>query len=174
MSIYELCEILGLKLLPSRSSNTVTLTFDFACCSSTFNFCALNYAVSLSSRNRTSASSSAMLTFFFNALSLFDDLELDDDVLECLLDLFDDTLPDTLVLFDLASMAASLSHSISLIQPWIFCLNCSMLASISSNQSSSLACCSTGNKTLYSLCTSVTILNRSSTGSKHSSPPQHS
>ena len=80
MSIFELCEIAGLKLSPSRSSNTFTLTFDFACCSSTFNFCALNYAVSLSSRNRTSVSSSAILTSF-NALSLFDDLEFDDDVL---------------------------------------------------------------------------------------------
>ena len=163
MPIFELCEITGLKLSPLRSSNTFTLPLDFGYCSSTFNFYALNSAVCLSSRNRTSVSSSAILSFSFSALSLFDDLEPDDDALECLLDLFNDTLLDTLDLFDFASMAASLSLSTSLIQPWIFCLNCSMLASISSSQSSSLSCYSTGNKALYSLCTSVTILNRSST-----------
>ena len=36
-----------------------------------------------------------------------------------------------------------------LVQPWIFCLICSMLASVSSKQSPFLSCCSTGNKASY-------------------------
>ena len=96
MSIFELCETAGLKLSPSRSSKSFTLYFDFAYCSSTFSFCALHSAVCLSSRNRTSVSSSAILSFSISALSFFDDLEPDDDALECLLDLFDHILPDTL------------------------------------------------------------------------------
>ena len=74
----------------------------------------------------------------YKSLSLFDDIKTDEDTLECLLNFFDDTLPDTIDPFDFASMGAFLSLSASLIQPWLFFLNCSMLASISSNQSSSL------------------------------------
>ena len=116
-------------------------------------------AVCLSSRKRTSASSSTIWNFSFNDLSLFDDIELGDDTLECLLDFLDGTLPNSLEAFDFASAAFSLPET--LIQPWIICLNYGMLPSVSWNQS--FSCCSTGNKALYSLCTSVTILNRSST-----------
>ena len=128
MSIFVLCEIVGLTLSPSRSSNTFNLGLDFAYCSLIFSFCALNSAVCLSYKKHTFVSSSAILSFSFNALLLLHDLEPDDDIPECLLDLFVDTLPDKLDLFDFASMAASLSLSTSLIQPWIFCLNCSMQA----------------------------------------------
>ena len=161
MSIFELREIARLTLSPSRSFNNFNLALDLDYCSSTLRFCSLNSAVYLSSRKHTSVSSSAILSFSFNALSLFYDPEPDDNTLKCLLDHFDDTLPYTLDLFDFASMAASLSFSTSLIQPWIFSLNCSMLASISSYQFLSLSCCTTGNEALYYLCTPVTILNGS-------------
>ena len=95
MSVFELCEIAGLKLSPSGSSNTFTLALGFAYCSSTFDLCALNSVVCLSPGNRISVSSSAILSFSFSALPLFD------DAFECLLDLFDDTLPDNLTVLNL-------------------------------------------------------------------------
>ena len=109
-------------------------------------------AVCLSSRKRTSVSSSTIWNFSFNDLSLFDDTELGDDTL-------DGTLPNSLEAFDFASTALSLPEPLN--QPWIICLNYRMLPSVSWNQS--FSCCSTGNKALYSLCTSVIIFNRSST-----------
>ena len=129
MSIFELCQIAGLTLSHSRSSNTFTLTLDLAYCFSTFNFCVLNSTVCLSFRKRTSVISLAIPSFFFNALSLFD-IEPANNELEYLLDFFYYKPPGTLALFDVASMAASLYLSTFLIQPWIFCLNCSMMASI--------------------------------------------
>ena len=51
------------SLSPSRSFNNFTLALDLVYCSSTFNFCSLNFAVYLSSRKRTSVSSSAILSF---------------------------------------------------------------------------------------------------------------
>ena len=72
MSIFELYEVARLTLSPSRSSNTFTLTLDLVYCSSTFNLYALNSAVCLSSSKCTSVSSSAILSFSFNVLSLFD------------------------------------------------------------------------------------------------------
>ena len=130
MLIFELCKIAGLTLSLSRSSNTFTLALDMTYCSLMFKFCALNSVVCLSSRKCISVSISAILSFSFNAFSLFTDFESGDDTLECLLDLSNDTFTDTRHLFDFASMVASLFLSKSLIQPWIICLNSSMLVSI--------------------------------------------
>ena len=63
-------------------------------------------AVCLSSRKRTSVSSSTIWNFSFNDLSLFDDTELGDDTL-------DGTLPNSLEAFDFASAALSLPEPLN-------------------------------------------------------------
>ena len=102
----------------------------------------------------------AIPSFSCKALLSFDGLledELDDDFLleECL----------EVILLDLDDNCSFLSCSVSLIQLWILFLNHIIFSSMSSNQSLSCSSISRGSKKLYSLCTSINILNTPSTWS---------
>ena len=119
------------------------LCLRFTMFSSIFNFSSWILADCLFSRNSASAKSSAILSFSCKALLSFDDLledEIDDDFLlkECL----------EFTLLHLDENRSFLSCSASLIQLWILFLNDIIFSSMSSNQSSSCSCISTGSKEL--------------------------
>ena len=128
--------IIIIKSRDLRSSRVFTFGFDLASFSSNFSFTSLTFADCFFSMNSASAYNSAIFSFSFKAMPLFDDLfdeELDDDFL--LTDFLETLLFEQIDA--LCFMVAPLSSSASFIQLRILFLNDSMSSSTSSNHSSS-------------------------------------